>query len=92
MSVYGIESLLYRLKRDPDLLGQFTDDRTAVLERDDVREIDADEREFILSGDVLSLYRRGIHPLLLVGFSRQVGLDQPTFRDLLAPAVGTRTE
>jgi hypothetical protein len=87
MSLYGVQSFLYRLKREPALQKglEARDDRTF-----EGFPVDSDERAAILSGDVAGLYRRGVHPLLLAPYSRFVGISAARYKELMLPAKGSR--
>ena len=87
MSLHAVERLLYELNRDPGKVQQFQDDPEALLAD---RNLTDEERAWLTGGDVLALYRHGVHPLLLAPASRFFGLDQKDFREALAPAIGER--
>lgn len=88
MSLHAVERMLYELNRDAAAAQRFREDQQSVLAG---RDLSADERTMLESGDVLALYRHGVHPLLLAPASRFFGLDQLAFRTALAPAIGERT-
>ena len=88
ISLHAVERMLYELNRDALAARRFRDDPQSVLAG---RDLSADERRMLESGDVLALYRYGVHPLLLAPASRFFGLDQSAFRAALAPAIGERT-
>jgi hypothetical protein len=87
MSLYGVQSFLYRLKSEPAL-------QTGLQARDartfEGFPIDGQERTAILAGDVAELYRRGVHPLLLAPYSRFVGISAAQYKQLMLPARGSR--
>lgn len=87
MSLHGVERFLYELNRDPAKVDQFRRDPESMLSG---RALDDAERQWLQAGDVLALYRHGVHPLLLAPASRFFGLDQQSFRDALKPAIGER--
>lgn len=89
MSLHGVHRVLYSLNRDPAIAQRFREDRAAVLSGF-AAQLDADETRWLQEGDVLSLYRHGVHPLLLVSASRLFGMEQSAYREALAPAVGER--
>jgi len=88
MSLHAVERLLHELNRDAARAQSFREDPQPVLAG---RDMTAAERAMLTSGDVLALYRHGVHPLLLAPASRFFGLDQPAFRAALKPAIGERT-
>lgn len=88
MSLHAVDRLLYELNRDAAKVEQFRDHRDEVLAG---RSLTPEERTMLLEGDVLGLYRHGVHPLLLAPASRFLGLDQQRFRAALEPALGERT-
>jgi hypothetical protein len=87
MSLFGIQSFMYRLKRESALQkGLGARDNQAF----DGFQIEDDERAAILSGDVAELYRRGVHPLLLAPYSRFVGISPARYKQLMLPVKGCR--
>lgn len=89
MTLRGVEKLMYELNKDRQLAQRFQADRAEVI-RERGRDLDPVEIEWLEEGDVLSLYRHGVHPLLLVAASRVFGLDQAAYRAALKPARGER--
>lgn len=89
MTLRGVERLMYQLNRDRELAEAFREDRGRVI-REIGRDLDPIEIGWLESGDVLSLYRHGVHPLLLVAASRMYGIDQAAYRAALEPARGER--
>jgi hypothetical protein len=89
MSLHGVERLLHRMNKDPEIGGAFMADRASVVSMYGLGITD-DERRFLIDGDLLSLYRLGVHPLLLAPASRFFGMDQRAFKETLAVAVGER--
>jgi hypothetical protein len=87
MSLYGVQSFMFRLKRDPAL-------QNGLAQRDERAfegfPLEAAERTAILSGDIAELYRMGVHPLLLAPYSRYAGVSPTAYKQVLAPLKGTR--
>jgi hypothetical protein len=87
MSVLGISSFIYRLKNDATV-------RTAFASRSDAAfegfELTQEEKDVLCDGDVVALYRLGVHPLLLAPFSRYAGIPRPKYQAALAPLKGLR--
>ena len=87
MSLYGVQSFMFRLKQDAAL--------QAALKEKDARAfegfaLDESERAALLAGEVAELYRKGAHPLLLAPYSRFVGISAARYKELMAEVRGTR--
>jgi hypothetical protein len=53
---------------------------------DDARyELTEDERHAFQDRDIAALYRMGLHPVLLNGFCRSIGLTRDDYRKVLEP-------
>ena len=89
MSLHALERLLFELNRGVVKPDQLREDPGEVFAN---RDLTVEERDWLDRGDVLALYRHGVHPLLLAPASRIFGLDPQEFRDALAPAIGERTQ
>ncbi len=87
MSLLGIETFMYRLKNDPAVQIAFAK-RSAVAYRG--FELTPEEISTLQAGDVVALYRRGVHPLLLAPYSRYAGIPRLKYQGLLAPLKGLR--
>jgi hypothetical protein len=87
MSLHAVERLLHELNRNPERAAQYRENPSTELAG---RDLTPEEVDMLTAGDVLGLYRHGVHPLLLAPASRFFGLDQEAFRAALAPAVGER--
>jgi hypothetical protein len=87
MSLYGLQSFMYRLKRDATL-------QKGLQQRDehafDAFALEADERAALLAGDIAGLFCRGVHPLLLAPYSRFVGISPTRYKQLMTPVKGAR--
>ena len=66
MSLYATQKLLYHLNRDPAVQQRYREDLPALLEG---YELDAEEREAVLAGDVGKLYVLGVNGQLLMHFA-----------------------
>ncbi|GEB49271.1 MULTISPECIES: hypothetical protein [Streptomyces] len=73
MSVHEINRLCYRASHDPEYLAALRAEPGRQLA---LLDLEPEERRELLSGDVLALYHRGVHPVLLVrlGTHRLLGL------------------
>lgn len=72
MSKRALEKFLFRLDKDDDLIAAFKADPKSVLSD---LELDPAERDALAKGDLVALYRWGIHPLLIRNFSGALQLD-----------------
>ena len=72
MSKRNLEKFLFRLDKDDALVAAFKADPRAALAG---VELDAAERDALANGDLVALYRWGIHPLLIRNFSGALRLD-----------------
>lgn len=87
MSVYGANKFIYQLKKDKALQQSFRaapDDALAGFP------LEPDERQALKSGDLATLYARGVHPLLLAPYSRFMQIPRPKYQASLAPLKGVR--
>lgn len=87
MSVLGIETFMYRLKNDPAVQSEFGR-RSADAYRG--FDLAPEEISALQSGDVATLYRLGVHPLLLAPYSRYAGIPRPKYQASLLPLKGLR--
>ena len=71
MSLYQVQKLLFDLNRGQGLQAEFRANRPAVLERYD---LDAEEREALMCGDVGLLYVLGANGQLLMHFAALLGM------------------
>lgn len=70
--LYRLSKLVYRLTTDSALAEAFKRDPESVLRS---AEIAPELTEAVRRGDLLMLYRRGLHPLLLMQLSLMLGID-----------------
>jgi hypothetical protein len=87
MSLHGLHSFMYRLKNDAALQQHFKERADAAFTE---FELDEPEIRALREGDVATLYQMGVHPLLLVPYSRYAGIARPDYLTKLAPLKGTR--
>jgi Aromatic-ring-opening dioxygenase LigAB, LigA subunit len=87
MSLLGVHSFIFRLKSDPATQEAFEQRSAAVFEKFDLA---PHEIAALLNGDVVTLYRLGVHPLLLAPYSRYAGVPRPKYKSALAPLKGLR--
>ena len=87
MSLLGVQFFIFRLKSDEELQERLRSSSDAAF---DGFELDAEEKTALKSGDLASLYERGVHPLLLNPYSRAMGIPRRRHQELLAPLRGTR--
>jgi hypothetical protein len=88
MSLFDIHALIYRLKMSPALQQRFREAPWDVLVE---FELTPGEGDALAAGDIQALWRLGVHPMLLLPFSRMVGLSADSYRQLLTLLSGTRT-
>ena len=71
MSLYGTQKLLFHLNRDAGVQQRYRDDLAPLL---DDYELDAEEREAIVAGDIGKLYVLGSNGQLLMHFAALLGM------------------
>ena len=71
MSLYAAQKLLYHLNREPAVQARFEAEKAAVL---DDYELNDEEREAFLAGDVGKLYVLGANGQLLMHFAALLGM------------------
>ena len=71
MTLYAAQKLLYHLNREPAVQARFKADPAAVL---DDYELNDEEREAFLAGDVGKLYVLGANGQLLMHFAALLGM------------------
>lgn len=72
MSLYQVSRLFVGLARDMDFVGRFAQNKDEILKDYDLT---GEEVEAIKNVDLPKLYRMGVHPLLLMGFSAAHGIN-----------------
>ncbi len=76
MSVYHVQKLFYHLLVDPKVRERFKADSDSVLAD---YKLQPEEVRAIRSVDLATLYRMGVHPLLLRPFSTMKGMGMPEY-------------
>ena len=71
MSLYSTQKFLYHLNRDAAVQKRFRDDLPALL---DAYELNAEERDAIVAGDIGKLYVLGSNGQLLMHFAALLGM------------------
>lgn len=87
MSLTTTQAVLFRIKNDPAAREAFKADRAQFVAQFN---LSAEEARALVLGNVAELWRLGVHPLLLVAFSRIAGMSAMEYRRLLRPLVGLR--
>jgi hypothetical protein len=87
MSLLGLHSFMYRLKNDQELQQNFKARPSAAFKDFELTE---GEMQALQDGDVASLFKMGVHPLLLAPYSRYAAIPRPDYQARLAPLRGTR--
>lgn len=85
MSVFGAQKFIFQIKKDDDLKRRFKADAEAALSAFPLSE---EERRVLKSGDLVALYRMGVHPLLLAPYARFMGIPRPAYQEALSPLRG----
>lgn len=87
MSLYTVQSAIYRMKKDKPFAAGFKQDPAAALAP---LEMSPEERAALSSGDLAALYAMGVHPLLLAPYARLMEIPRPRYQALLAPLQGLK--
>jgi len=87
MSIYAVQKAMFVLKKDPAFAQAVREEPDTALASFDLSSC---ERQAFVSGDLSTLYRMGVHPLLLAPYSRAMGIPRPAYQASLAPLKGTR--
>lgn len=85
MPTHDLEQYLFDLKNDPEMQAELKSKNPRLA---GYKLADA-ERRAIQDSDVVALWRLGVHPLLLVPFSRFVGIPAPEYYARLRAAGAT---
>ncbi|MDQ6680367.1 MAG: aromatic ring-opening dioxygenase subunit LigA [Pseudomonadota bacterium] len=84
MSLYSTQKFLYHLNRDPAVQKRFSDDLAALL---DGYELDGEERDAILAGDIGKLYVLGSNGQLLMHFAALLGMPWADYIEAMREGV-----
>lgn len=86
MSLFEVERFIFKLKSSEEMQFALGKSDESVFED---FEIDGEERRELLKGDIKSLYKKGVHPLLLRPYSRLSGLSPSEYNNRLKALKGT---
>ena len=84
MSLYGTQKLLFHLNRDAGVQKRYRDDLAGLLAG---YELDAEEREAIVAGDVGKLYVLGSNGQLLMHFAALLGMPWADYIEAMREGV-----
>ena len=84
MSLYGTQKLLFHLNRDPAVQRRYRENLAALL---DDYELDAEEREAVLAGDIGKLYVLGSNGQLLMHFAALLGMPWADYLEAMREGV-----
>ena len=76
IDMYGVEKLLFELRKHKDLAVRFREDADAVM---DGYELDEDQRRMLREGDYHGILNAGANPYLLYFFALQVGVGRAAY-------------
>ena len=84
MSLYATQKFLYHLNRDLAVQRRYKDDLPALLQD---YELDGEERDAILSGDIGKLYVLGSNGQLLMHFAARLGMPWADYIEAMRDGV-----
>jgi aromatic-ring opening dioxygenase LigAB LigA subunit len=84
MSLYATQKLLFHLNRDPAVQKRYRENLPVLLED---YELDAEEREAILAGDIGKLYVLGSNGQLLMHFAALLGMPWSDYLEAMREGV-----
>lgn len=84
MSLYQVQKFLYQFNRDPAVRVRYAEDRCTLLAG---YELDAEERQAIVDGDIGKLYVLGCNGQLLMHFAPALGLDWSAYLQAMRDGV-----
>ena len=84
MSLYGTQKLLFHLNRDPAVQKRYRENLPALLAD---YELDTEEREAVLAGDVGKLYVLGSNGQLLMHFAALLGMPWSDYLEAMREGV-----
>jgi len=84
VSLYATQKFLYHLNRDPAVQRRYRDDLPALLQD---YELDGEERDAILSGDIGKLYVLGCNGQLLMHFAPLLGIPWADYLEAMREGV-----
>lgn len=85
MTVYAVNKVCFLSERDAAFREQLRNDPSSALAS---FKLDEDERQALLAGDVVALFRQGAHPFLLQHLAqhRLFGLTRDVYRERITTA------
>ena len=84
MSLYHMQKFLFDINRDPAVQKLFLADRNAVVEG---YQLDAEERQAILGGDIGLIYVLGANGQLLMHYAALLGLEWSAYIEAMRDGV-----
>jgi hypothetical protein len=87
MSLYEMQRLIHTLNVNPTVTARFREDAAAVMADYD---LDDAERVALAAGDMASLWRLGVHPLLMLHYCRARQIPPPEMYKQIGPLAGQR--
>jgi hypothetical protein len=87
MSLYEMQRLIHKLNVTPGQGERFREDAAAVMADYD---LDEAERAALTDGDMATLWRMGVHPLLMLHFCRARQVPPPEMYKQIGPLAGQR--
>ena len=87
MSLYDVESFLFRLKTDPNVKKELAENAERHLSK---QPFEADERAALLNKDLVAVWNMGVHPLLLVPYAQAMNVPPPEYKRVMAALAGKR--
>ena len=87
MALYDLHHYLFKLKSDAAMQASFASNPQGHL---DAQSIDEEAKRAILQKDLATLWRLGVHPLLLTPLARFLGIPPASYRAQLRPLIGER--
>lgn len=88
MVSFEVERFIFELKKDEVLQQALKARSPSTFDGFTLRD---EERNALRDGDIESLYRMGVHPLLLAPYSRYVGIASPDYHQRLDALKGVQT-
>lgn len=84
MSLYATQKFLYHLNREAEVQRRFRDDRAAVLSD---YELNDEERQAVMEGDIGKLYVLGCNGQLLMHFAPLLGIAWADYLEAMRDGV-----
>jgi hypothetical protein len=84
MSLYQVQKFLFHLNRDERVKSQFQADRADALAN---YELDDEERQALLEGDIGLLYVLGVNGQILMHFAALLGIEWFDYLDLMREGI-----